>query len=82
MGDLLILGRKPVIAAHETAEAEIRLSWHTNNTQGITEAEKTFNEYASKGWLAVGEKSGRISQIFHFDPTLDKITLGPMAVGG
>ncbi len=82
MGELLIVGRKPMVVAGEAVEAELRLVWHIGNTEEIAAAEKAFKEYSSKGWLSVGEKTGKMTQIFNFDPTFDRIILGPMAVGG
>lgn len=82
VGELLIVGRKPMVVAGEDVEAELRLIWHIGNTEEVAIAEKTFKDYASKGWLAVGEKSDKMTQIFKFDPTFDRIILGPMAVGG
>ncbi len=82
MGELLIVGRKPMVVAGEAIEAELRLTWHIENMEEVTFAEKTFKDYASKGWLAVGEKSGKMTQIFNFDPSFERIILGPMAVGG
>ncbi|MDQ1279240.1 MAG: hypothetical protein QG670_500 [Thermoproteota archaeon] len=82
MGELLIVGRKPMVVAGEAIEAELKLTWRIGYIEEVAVAEKTFKDYTSKGWLAVGEKSGKMTQIFNFDPTFDRIILGPMAVGG
>ncbi len=82
MGELLIIGKKSMVLAGETVEGELKLSWRKDNSEEVALAEKTFKEYVTRGWLAVGEKSGKKTQIFIFDPNFDRIVLGPIAAGG
>lgn len=82
MGELLIIGKKSMVLSGETVEGELKLTWRNDNVEEVALTEKAFKEYAARGWLAVGEKSGKMTQIFSFDPTFDRIVLGPIAVGG
>ena len=82
MGELLIVGKKSMVLAGETVEGELRLTWRNDNAEEVSLAEKTFKEYIARGWLAVGEKSGKKTQIFVFDRNFDRIVLGPIAAGG
>lgn len=82
VGELLIIGKKSIILSGETIEGEMKLTWSKDNAEEIALAEKAFKEYVSRGWLAIGEKSGKMVQIFSFNPTFDRIVLGPIAVGG
>ena len=82
MGELIIVGKKSIVLSGETIEGELKLTWETENAGEVALAEKAFKEYVSRGWLAIGEKEGKMIQIFSFDPTFEKILLGPIAVGG
>jgi len=82
VGELLIAGKKPMVLAGETVDGEIKLTWREDSAEEIALAEKAFKEYISRGWFAVGEKSGKKTQIFVFDPDFDRIVLGPIAAGG
>ncbi len=82
VGELLISGKKSMVLAGETVEGEIRLTWRKDNAEEVALAEKTFKEYITRGWFAVGEKSGKKAQIFVFDPYFERIVLGPIAAGG
>lgn len=82
MGELRIIGKSPTVVAGDVVEGEIRLTWNKGNVEEIERAEKIFNEYREKGWLAVGEIAGRKIQIFNFNPDLEKIILIPLELGG
>ena len=82
MGELRIIGSSPTFVAGEVVEGEIRLTWNKGNRGEVDRAEKMFNEYTEKGWLAIGEVAGKKMQIFAFNPDLEKIVLTPLALGG
>ena len=82
VGELLIVGKKSIVMNGETVEGELKFTWRKDNAEEVALAEKTFKEYIARGWLAVGEKSGKMTQIFIFDPNFDRIVLQPIAVGG
>lgn len=82
MGELIIYGNKAMVLSGESVEGVRRYCWTEDNQEEIAEAQKAFDEYVSRGWFALGEKKDKKKNIFRFDPTLDKITLGPIAVGG
>jgi len=56
--------------------------WDKSCPEDIRKAEKVFQEYVQKGWLATGEMDGRKKQIFSFDPSLERIVLFPVILGG
>ena len=66
----------------EVVEGDLKLTWNKDNAEEIALVERTFKEYITKGWLAIGELAGKKMQIFTFDPELEKITLSPILVGG
>jgi hypothetical protein len=82
VGELSIVGKKSMVMTGEPVEGELKFNWRNDNAEEVTLAEKTFKEYIIRGWLAVGEKSGKKTQIFIFDPNFDRIVLGPIAAGG
>jgi hypothetical protein len=82
MGELKVIGRSPAVIAGDTVEGEIRLSWRTSNPEEVVRAEKVFSEYVEKGWLAVSEVGEKKTQIFTFNPDLEKIVLIPVILGG
>lgn len=82
MGELLIFGKKSMVMTGEAVEGVIRYEWENDNLEEIATAKKAFEEYVSRGWFAIGEKKDKKTQIFRFDSTFDRITLGPIAVGG
>jgi hypothetical protein len=61
---------------------KLKLTWREDNAKEVSIAEKAFKEYVEKGWLAIGEKSGKKTQIFTFDQNLEMIVLSPIIVGG
>ena len=68
--------------AGEIIEGDLKFTWKKDNEKEVLLAKKAFDEYIVRGWLAIGEKSGKRTQIFTFDPNLDQILLAPIAVGG
>ena len=66
----------------DIVQGEFRVIWRNDKVEEILFAEKTFKEYITKGWIAIGEVAGKKKQIFNFDPNLDKILLAPLMVGG
>lgn len=82
MGELRIIGRSPIVMFGDAVEGELRLIWSNNNAQELDLAQKTFDEYINKGWIAVAEVSGKKMQIFTFNPDLETIVLSPLTAGG
>ena len=82
MGELRIIGKTSIAMFGESIEGDLRLTWRKDKTEEVALAEKTFNEYINKGWLAVGEVSGKKMQIFTFTSDLEKIVLAPVLMGG
>lgn len=82
MGELRIIGRKSALFGGESVEEDLKLTWMRGNEEEIALAQKAFKDYISKGWLAIGEASGKKSQIFSFNPNLDRIVLAPLLMGG
>ena len=82
MGELKVIGRSPTVVAGEIVEGEITFTWNKGNADEIERAERAFKEYRERGWLAVAEIAGRKTQIFNFNPNLEKITLIPLELGG
>lgn len=82
MGELRVIGKKSTIMVGDSAEEEFRLKWRKGDDESVADAAKMFKEFVENGWLAIGEKSGRKTQIFAFDPEMDKITLAPISIGG
>jgi len=61
----------------------ITLSWNKENPQETARAEKTFNEYIRKGYLAFTTINKNIKmQVFSFNPEWEKIQLMPIMEGG
>ena len=82
MGELKVIGTKPMVLAGDVVKEEISLTWHKGNADEIAQAAKVFQEYINKGWMAVCEVGGGMKQIFKFDQELELITLVPLDVGG
>lgn len=82
MGELRVIGRSSTVIIGEDVQEVLRITWRDENTDEVALAEEAFKEYINKGWLAIGEASGRKKQIFTFDPNLEKITLVPLVMGG
>ncbi|MFH0897902.1 MAG: hypothetical protein V1850_07665 [Candidatus Bathyarchaeota archaeon] len=82
MGELRIIGRKSAVMAEDTVEGDLKLTWRKDKLEEVALAGKTFKEYIGKGWLAIGETSGKKSQIFTFNPDYDRIVLAPLLMGG
>ena len=61
---------------------QIRIRWHQSDPQEVAHAEKIFDEYLGKGWMAFAESQTRRQQIFTFDPSLNRIILSPPIGGG
>ena len=82
MGELRVIGRSPIVMVGDVVEGDLKLTWRKGNAKEIAIAENIFKEYIIKGWLAIGEDSGKKKQIFTFNPDLEKITLTPLFMGG
>lgn len=82
MGELIIIGKSSTVMIGDSVKDSFRVIWSRNNAKDIAIAEKTFKEYIRKGWLAIGEVSGKKKQIFDFNPDLEKIVLSPFMIGG
>ncbi|MCK4953222.1 hypothetical protein KAS14_05510 [Candidatus Bathyarchaeota archaeon] len=82
MGELRVIGRSPIVMVGDIVEGDLKLTWRKGNADEIDVAENIFKEYIKKGWLAIGEGSGKKKQIFTFNPDLEKITLTPLFMGG
>ena len=82
MGELRVIGRVSTVAVGDAVEGDLRITWRKNNLEETALAEKTFQEYINRGWIAVGEASGKKMQIFKFNPDLERIVLAPLMVGG
>ncbi len=82
MGELRVVGKSSTATYGERIEGELRLTWSRGDAGEEMCAERTFKEYVGRGWLAIGEAEGKKRQIFDFDPSLEKITLSPIMVGG
>jgi hypothetical protein len=66
----------------DVVKGDFRLTWSKDDARKIALAEKTFNKYVQKGWLAIGELLGKKKQIFTFHPDFETIVLAPLVMGG
>lgn len=82
MGELRVIGTSPTLMVGDRIEGELHITWSLTNAQEIAYAQKIFDKYLLKGWLAIGENAGSKTQIFRFDPSLEKIVLAPLMMGG
>ena len=82
MGELKVIGVKSSLLDGDIVEDDLKLTWRKDNAEEVALAEQAFKEYISKGWIAIGEGSGKKSQVFTFDPSFDKIVLAPFLMGG
>jgi len=82
LGELRVIRTSPTGMQKDSAHGELRLTWRTGDADEIARAEKTFQAYLQKGWLAIGEGPGPKKQIFTFNPDLEKIVLAPLVMGG
>ena len=58
MGELRVIGESSTVMFEEIAAEDLRISWSMEDAEKVALAEKMFNEYVTKGWIAVAEKSG------------------------
>ena len=82
MGELRVIGKSSTVMVGDIVEGDLRLTWRKENEEEMAFAEKTFKEYLTKGWIAIGEAKGMKKQIFTFNPSLEKIVLAPLMMGG
>lgn len=82
MGELKVIGTSPTLMVGDRIEGELRITWSPTNAQEVAYAQQIFDKYLLKGWLAIGEKKGAKTQIFQFDPSLERIVLAPLMMGG
>lgn len=82
LGELKVIGKSPTVMVGDEINGGLNLTWRLDNLEEITLAERTFQEYINKGWLAIGESNGEKHQIFTFNPELEKIVLTPLVIGG
>lgn len=82
MGELRIIGKASTVMIGDIVGGDVRITWQEDNTEEVAVAEKAFNEYLQRGWIAIGEAGDEKKQIFTFNPKLQKIVLAPIAMGG
>lgn len=82
MRELRVIGRSSTVMVGDVIEGDLRFTWRKDNVVEMTLAEKIFKKYLNKGWIAIGEASGNKTQIFTFDPDMEKIVLTPLLMGG
>lgn len=82
MGELRVIGSTPIVMVGDVIQGELRVTWRKEDAEEVAFAAETFQQYIIKGWLAIGEHGETKSQIFSFNPELDRITLSPIMVGG
>lgn len=82
MGELRIIGKTSIVMSGKNVEGYVKLTWKKDNMEEVAIAEKTFKEFVNKGWLAVSEVSCKKTQIFTFNPDLERIVLSPFIMGG
>lgn len=82
MGELKVIGTSPTLMVGDRIEGELHITWSPTNAQEVAYAQQIFDKYLLKGWLAIGEKKGAKTQIFQFDPSLERIVLAPLMMGG
>jgi hypothetical protein len=72
----------PTSPSEEKAR-RITISWSRENPEETALAEKKFNKYIRKGWVAfVVTSDNRNIQVFKFDPKFEKVHLAPTVEGG
>ena len=82
VGELRVIGNASIVMVGDDVKEDLSLTWRRENAEETARAENIFQEYLNKGWIAIGETDGKKTQIFTFNPNLDKIVLAPMLVGG
>ena len=71
------------MAPTEEKSGRVILTWDEESPEEIKSAEKTFNEYIRKGWLAFEVTAdNRKKQIFAFDTSANQIHLVRLVEGG
>ena len=71
------------MAGTEEKNGRVILTWNEKSTGEIDAAEKTFNEYVRKGWLAFKlTADNKKKQIFAFDTSANQIHLIRLVEGG
>ncbi len=82
MGELRVIGTSLTLMVGDQVEGELYITWNPSNENETTYAHEIFDKYLLKGWLAIGENAGSKTQIFRFDPSLERIVLAPLMMGG
>jgi len=73
----------PEMATSKERTGMIELSWNKHDSVEVASAQKTFTEYARKGWLAFEVMSdNRKKQVFSFNPEAEKVYLTRVVEGG
>ena len=58
------------------------VSWNPHNAFEVAHATDKFHEYLQDGWMAFRDEPSGRTQIFTFDPSINRILLIPPLGGG
>ena len=58
------------------------VSWNPEDAQEVAHAQHKFQEYLQDGWMAFQDEPSGRTQIFTFDPLINRILLIPPLGGG
>ncbi|MCW4040300.1 MAG: hypothetical protein NWE83_06070 [Candidatus Bathyarchaeota archaeon] len=58
------------------------ISWNPHNVFEVAHATDKFHEYLQDGWMAFRDEPSGRTQIFTFDPSINRILLIPPLGGG
>jgi hypothetical protein len=58
------------------------VSWNLHDTLEVAQAKDIFQEYLQDGWMAFNDEPSGRTQIFTFDPLINRILLIPPLGGG
>ena len=58
------------------------VSWNPHNAFEVAHATDKFHEYLQDGWMAFRDEPSGRTQIFTFDPSINRILLIPPLCGG
>jgi lipopolysaccharide export system protein LptC len=82
MGVLMTVKIMRLLIKEWTLPEEMRLTWDVESGKGIALAEQMFHKYLADGWMAFSDDPSGRTQIFTFNPQLDRILLFPPLGGG
>ncbi|UCD73361.1 MAG: hypothetical protein JSW01_01605 [Candidatus Bathyarchaeota archaeon] len=82
MGELLAVKVATSLTDETELSGDLKVCWDKDNPEEVYRAQKNFEKYLSKGWIAYSEEPEGRRRILVFNSDLDKIVLIPPLGGG